>query len=136
MVIVAAIVAAAAVQVSPISWLSLLEALSAIVTIGGGLIFILRQGKTQRKRNDRFDRDWYGEPERPGVPARPGVLEQLLTVRTEVGEIRAEVFPNHGGSIKDAVDRIDIRVKTVETDVKGLHDRLDGQTGVNVNVHT
>ena len=110
---------------SSFSWVAVLEALAALVTVLGAVLFLWRQTKEQRQRNDRFDRDWYGEPERPGVVARPGVLEQLQTVRMEVGQIKAEVFPNHGGSIKDAVDRMDIRLETVEVDVKGLHERLD-----------
>jgi hypothetical protein len=128
MVVLAAIVVATAVPVSSsIPWATIIEVLAALVTVGGAALWAWTQAKTQRLRNDRFDRDWYGETERPGVPARPGVLEQLYTVRTEVGEIKAEVFPNHGSSIKDSVDRMDLRLKTVELDIKGIHEKLDGK---------
>lgn len=126
MAVIAAIVAVTAVHVSSsINVTAWLEALAAIVTIGGGALYIWKQSKSQRARNDRFDRDWYGEAERPGVPVRPGVLEQLLSLTTDVAAIKVEVFPNHGGSIKDAVTRMDTRLETVELDVRGIHEKLD-----------
>ena len=64
-----------------------------------------------------FLNDWAGEPERPGVPARPGVMEQLSDLRTEVDLAKvlahdaaessaAAAFhsqPNHGSSSYDAL---------------------------------
>ncbi|MBI1757969.1 MAG: hypothetical protein HYR62_01855 [Actinobacteria bacterium] len=40
--------------------------------------------------------DWHGEPPRPGVPARPGVMVRLAS-------IEAELYPNGGTSLKDLV---------------------------------
>lgn len=74
--------------------------------------------------------DLTGEPARPGVPARPGIMDRLAgveasmakgraeiaEVRDEVVTVRAEVTHNGGGSLKDAVVRID---RTVAE-----HDRL------------
>lgn len=132
------VMAEPASRVSPtVSWVAILEGLAALVTIIGAVLYIWRQTKDQRQRNERFDRDWYGEPDRPGVPARPGVMEQLLTLSSnqqvviaDVGQIKTEVFPNHGGSIKDAVTRMDLRLETVELDVRGIHERLDKQPNV------
>lgn len=48
----------------------------------------------------QFLEDWNGEPERPGVPARPGLLSRVRF-------IEAELRPNGGGSLRDAVNRIE-----------------------------
>lgn len=130
MVAIAVIVAGTTAQVSPFPLVAILEGLAALVTILGAVLFLWRQTKDQRVRNERFDRDWYGEIIRPGVPARPGVMEQLLTLRVDVESIKAEVNYNHGGSIKDVVDGTRDEVRALAVDVKGLHDRLDA-----ANVH-
>lgn len=128
MVIAAALVVATAAQVSSIHWTNVLLALAAVVSIAGAALWIMRQTREQRLRNERFDRDWYGESERPGVPARPGVMEQLLTLRTDVEGIKAEVNYNHGGSIKDVVDETREEVRKLSVDMKGVHERLDATT--------
>jgi hypothetical protein len=58
--------------------------------------------------------DLRGEPARPGVPARPGIMDRLAfmehrlaVVESDVGKVKAEVTPNGGGSLKDAVTRIE-----------------------------
>lgn len=60
--------------------------------------------------------DLRGEPARPGVPARPGLMDRVAAMEDGVADIRREVTPNGGGSLKDAVVRIEQRV--------GEHDRL------------
>lgn len=54
--------------------------------------------------------DLRGEPARPGVPARPGIMDRLAVVEQDVAQVRAEVTHNGGGSLKDAVTRIERRV--------------------------
>lgn len=44
--------------------------------------------------------DLLGEPARPGVQRRPGLVERVANIETELR-------PNHGGSLRDAVDRVD-----------------------------
>lgn len=61
-------------------------------------------------RLDDLRDDWRGRPARPGVPAQPGVLERLKL-------IEAELRPNHGSSLRDAIDRTERRVMAVETQV-------------------
>lgn len=60
--------------------------------------------------------DLRGEPARPGVPARPGIMDRLAAVEGTAADIRREVTPNGGGSLKDAVVRIEQSVRE--------HDRL------------
>ncbi|WP_156759573.1 hypothetical protein [Microbacterium karelineae] len=49
--------------------------------------------------------DLAGEPARPGVPARPGLMQRMETVEHQTREIRHEVFPNSGQSLRDEVNR-------------------------------
>ncbi|MFC3996431.1 hypothetical protein ACFOVU_10920 [Nocardiopsis sediminis] len=55
----------------------------------GFLVSLLRKA-------GRFLDDWAGEPERPGVEARPGVMERLRTLEQSVAEVRREVRHNDG----------------------------------------
>jgi hypothetical protein len=92
----------------------LLTWLTCLVTLSGLIITVLKYGR----RIMQMVEDFNGEPERPGVPAKPGVMERLQTLDAQVAVVHAEVNYNHGGSIKDVVDRI-------EGDVKSIHERLD-----------
>ncbi|MBP2331230.1 hypothetical protein JOF56_011615 [Kibdelosporangium banguiense] len=53
-----------------------------------------------------FLEDWNGEPERPGVPAKPGVMERLRAIEQKVDGIDHELHPNSGQSLRDQVDSI------------------------------
>jgi hypothetical protein len=54
-----------------------------------------------------FIRDWAGTPAEPGRDRVPGVMERL-------NEIDGQLKNNGGSSIKDAVDRIEIRVNEID----------------------
>ena len=74
-----------------------------------------------------FLEDWKGEPDRPGVKGRAGVMARL-------GSIEHELHPNSGLSMRDAINR-------TEKQSKELGDKLDvhmancpaPQTTINVN---
>ena len=69
-----------------------------------------------------FMRDWAGEDAKPGRSRVPGVMERL-------NEIDGALKNNGGTSVKDAVDRIEIRVNEID-------DRLaDGDQKFN-DIHT
>jgi hypothetical protein len=53
---------------------------------------------------EKFMRDWAGTPKEPGRAAVPGVMERL-------NRIDGELQNNGGSSVKDAVDRIESRLK-------------------------
>lgn len=74
----------------------------------------------QKSRDEQLRRDFYGDS-RPGIPPRLSVPMMLENLSDQVAIIHAEITPNHGGSIKDAIGRIDLRLEAVETDVKSLH---------------
>lgn len=86
--------------------------------------------------------DWNGEPERPGVPGRAGVLEQIADLRTDVDLAKAlardaaessadaafHSKPNHGSSSYDAlmqqVRSIGEAVSESKRDRLGLHEHM------------
>ncbi|MFD4314971.1 hypothetical protein [Streptomyces sp. NPDC058548] len=55
-------------------------------------------------RAGRLLDDFLGEPERPGVPARPGVMERIQNIDTRVTRVEHELYPNSGASLRDAID--------------------------------
>ena len=65
-----------------------------------------------------FLEDWNGQPERPGHDRVPGVVEQIRTVR-------AEVTPNGGGSMKDALRRVEDKLDGLEQRAEQLTQRAD-----------
>lgn len=74
---------------------------SVVITAVTGLLGMLwraiRSAKRVNASMEQFLGDWRGTPDRPGVPGTPGVM-----VRIE--RIEKELFPNHGSSLRDAVD--------------------------------
>ena len=91
------------------------------------IVFISKGFKIVKKFIHFLD-DFIGEEERPGSPARPGVSERLTGLEDTVKDINIkfhemnekvifiekELHPNHGTSMRDAVDRIQMRIDLVE----------------------
>lgn len=75
----------------------ILTALTLAVTIGKPLRRLARQ-------NDEFREDWYGKAARPGRSATPGVPERLE-------RIEKELQPNGGGTMRDAINRLELRLE-------------------------
>ncbi|MDG4832438.1 hypothetical protein O7627_24465 [Solwaraspora sp. WMMD1047] len=85
-----------------------------VVAIGGGVTGIVAAALTVgvtvgrplrrlARQNDEFRVDWYGAPARPGRAPIPGVPERLA-------RIEAELQPDHGSSLRDAVNRVEARL--------------------------
>ncbi|WP_326597740.1 hypothetical protein [Streptomyces sp. NBC_01803] len=75
-------------------------------------------------RVDEVVDDWQGVPARPGVAARPGVLERIshieervCDVADRVGRVEAQLRPNGGSSLRDAVNRVDARTAQIASDI-------------------
>lgn len=66
---------------------------------------------------ENFMSDWAGEPDRPGVPGRAGVMERLH-------RIDEQLHNNGGSSIKDSVDRIERRLEDGDQKFEELSFRI------------
>ena len=66
------------------------------------------------KRFIHFLDDYFGEEARPGFEGRPGMQERLHKMEDELACISFEMRPNHGTSIKDAINRIEKRLDALE----------------------
>lgn len=84
------------------------------VTVIAGVITLLwrvvRASMRLAGRVDEFMDDWSGEPGRPGVPPRPGVMERVAGIEDRLTGVEHELYPNSGGSLRDAVDRANERL--------------------------
>lgn len=72
-------------------------AIGAVAGLLGMLWRAVRTAQRMATVMEQFLGDWRGTPDRPGVPGTPGVLERIE-------RIEKELFPNHGSSLRDAVD--------------------------------
>ena len=111
--------------------LSLFEILimtgAILAAVTGIIVFSMKIAKGL-KRIVHFLDDFNGEEARPGIPERLGMsarisqLEDCISSsRTELEQlnkkvtfIEKELHPNHGTSMRDKVDRIVLRLDTVE----------------------
>jgi len=111
--------------------------LTCIGAVGSLAIACIRFGRRTGRKIMQMVEDFNGTKERPGVAAVPGVMERLQILDLQVAHVISETSPNHGGSMKDAVSRIEDKVVTLSEDVIRLHERLDGPPAkvVEVNVH-
>lgn len=83
---------------------------AGIVTVGGAFALLWRMvsaGIRTGKKWDMFLEDWHGTEARPGRPAVPGIMQRMVDLEAGLLEIRHEVFPNSGGSLRDVVDRLE-----------------------------
>lgn len=81
-----------------------LASIVAGLTAGG---WIMSKAWRGWRKVGHFIDDMAGEPARPGVAKRPSLIERIAA-------IEAEVKPNGGGSMRDAVNRIEGRLGALE----------------------
>ncbi|WP_433415008.1 hypothetical protein ACQP1V_36200 [Microtetraspora malaysiensis] len=91
----------------------ILAACVALATLAGGGTVVVTVIRFLKRLSDDLD-DWRGEQERPGVPERPGVMKRLASIETRQGTIEAQLHPNGGSSLRDAVNRTDKRSERLE----------------------
>lgn len=111
------IIAAAAAVVS-----ALVAVLLLMIQLRSQNSKIQRQNEEQLKKQRQFEQDWNGEPARPGVPERPGMLER-------VRRIEQELKPNGGGSIRDAMTRLEREQVFQRGELTKITDELKRQNG-------
>jgi hypothetical protein len=91
----------------------------AAVAVAGLITLMWRVWRGVRRIVDRMDDladDWSGVPERPGVPGRLGVMARLRMIEERLMAVEHELQPNSGRSLRDAVDRVDRRTRTLTSD--------------------
>ncbi|SOB83126.1 hypothetical protein [Streptomyces sp. 1331.2] len=84
----------------------------AVVTVAGAAGLLWRTTRSARRlaqRVEDFVDDWQGTADRPGVPGRAGVMTRLDQIEHKLAAVQHELHPNSGGSLRDAVDRVDQR---------------------------
>ena len=71
-----------------------------------------REWREHREFQKQFRCDWLGEPGRPGVPPRPGVMESLLEIR--------------GGwaALTERLRKAELDLIKVRSEVSLLHNRM------------
>lgn len=104
------------------SWLAALGLISAGIAAATGIIAALWKVGQLARRVGHFLDDWNGEPERPGIPARPGVLERLAAVEVTTQQLT----PNGGAHVADAVRRVEEHLKSAQ-DVPNTLIRIGGR---------
>ena len=88
--------------------------LAATVTAIGVIGVGIYKATKLLKRFIHFLDDYFGEEPRPGFEGRPGMQERLRIIELEIECISFEMKPNHGTSIKDAINRIEKRLEELE----------------------
>lgn len=91
----------------------------AAVALAGLGTLVWRVARGVRRianRIDDFADDWAGVPARPGVPERPGVMVRLDRIEERINAVGHELQPNSGSTLRDAVDRVDARTRSLTTD--------------------
>lgn len=92
--------------------------LGGIAAAGFILLIAAKYLKPPSKGIEHFLEDWNGEPERPGVPARPGMMQRMAALEAftikyspVIDRLDHEMHPNSGGSLADAVNRTEAAMK-------------------------
>lgn len=71
---------------------------SFLIWMGSKLLPVIRKGT-------RVLDDFLGEPARPGIPARPGVIEALAGTRHDLDLVKKQVQNSHTTNFRDDLDK-------------------------------
>lgn len=77
-----------------------------LITIAATVVAVGRWTYRQFKLLECLLEDWHGEPDRPGVPGRLGVMERLDSIEKKVNSAAFNSRPNHGTSAYDEHTRL------------------------------
>ncbi|MGH3205928.1 MAG: hypothetical protein ACRDP5_28335 [Streptosporangiaceae bacterium] len=85
-------------------WVAAIAALVAAVFTAAAWLGA-RLWRIMRRATHFFD-DYFGQPARDGLEARPGVMARLGSVEKLIEQVAAEMSPNHGHSLRDDVSAL------------------------------
>lgn len=84
------------------------------------------------RRTSRFLDDYFGEPARDGLPARPGIMGRLKSVEDAVGHVASEIakvavetMPNDGTSMHDVLARTEQSVDEIRSEQVKMRARME-----------
>lgn len=100
------------------------EVIGLVAGLGLALTVLAKSWRLFGRVKDVFD-DLAGEPSRPGVPARPSLMERVATMEQGLAEVHHQTHPNSGGSIKDTVNRTEAKVTELS---EQLHEHITHTT--------
>jgi hypothetical protein len=108
-----------------VAWCAIVTAACGALLWLGRRVWRLRQrGRHMLAKAKLVLEDFAGTENRPGVPGRPGVMEQLQALRQSTAKLNAQVIPDGGSSLRDAVDQVagDLREHRASTSpaIQGL----------------
>lgn len=88
--------------------MSVLEYIVLFAAAASAVGFFLSKFVKLFKTWFKFVDDWNGTEEKPGVVDRLAEGNQRFErIESEISIIKAELFNNHGTSLRDAIDRIE-----------------------------
>jgi hypothetical protein len=105
------------------AWVAALTAL--IVAICGLMSWGLRHLWRITRRTSHFLDDYFGEPARDGLPARPGVMARLAQHESILEKLFAETQPNGGSSLHDVLSRTERAVDEIRSEQVKMRARME-----------
>ena len=88
-------------------WLTVAPWLVAVILVVLALTWFVRKALPVLRKGGHLIDDLVGEPVRPGVMGRPGLMERMQSVEHEVR-------PNTGTSLNDSVRRTEAHLREVD----------------------
>ena len=105
------------------AWITAACALAAAVL--GCIAWAGRWAWRILRRTAHFFDDYFGEPARDGVEAKPGVMARLASMEAIVSQVHAETRPNHGTSLRDVVAATAADVGDIKQDQASMRARME-----------
>ena len=104
-------------------WIGALAAVS--VAASGFLLWLLRWLWHTLVRTSHFLDDYFGQPPREGMAARPGVMARLAILEGLVGKVIGETQPDGGNSLRDVVHKTADDVVVIRDEQARLRAQLE-----------
>lgn len=95
-------------------WLADVPYIGGAMALLAGVAAAVRKAWPLVRKISHFVDDWFGESARPGTAGVPGVLTRLAAIESRLARVEGQFSPNGGGSLRDAVNRVEAAVTDQE----------------------